>query len=310
MRKIIIDTDTASDDAVAIIMAMRSKEIKVEALTVVAGNVPLEIALNNALISVEAANTYDIPVFAGASKPLKRDLKTGQFAHGMNGMGDIQLPVPTKTVEQKNAIDAIIDIVKENPNEIDIVAIGPLTNIALAINKDPETMAKVRNVYIMGGNGFGEGNMTPHAEFNYYVDAEAVKIVSEFWTDMVLLPWNTCLTGVNINETDIDRIFSIGSELSKFVIDINKSLVEFSIKLGQEKGFILADPGIIAILIDDEIALEYKNAFLDVVVEDNDFYGKQFEVEGRKSNYQVCTKMDRKKFTDLLIKLISPRDRN
>ena len=305
MRKIIIDTDTASDDAVAIIMAMRSKEIKVEAITVVAGNVPLDIAINNALISVEAANTYDVPVFAGASKPMKRALETGQFAHGMNGMGDIDLPVPTKSVEQKKAIDAIIDIVKKNPYEIDIVAIGPLTNIALAINKDPETMLKVRSVYIMGGNGFGEGNMTPYAEFNYYVDAEAVKIVSEFWSEMVLLPWNTCLTGVNIDENDIDRILNIGSKLSKFVIDINQSLVKFSIKLGQGKGFILADPGIIAILIDDDIALEYKSAFLDVIVEDNNSYGKQFVVENRKSNYKVCKKMDKKKFVDLMIKLIT-----
>jgi len=305
MRRIIIDTDTASDDAVAIIMAMRSKEIKVEALTVVAGNVPLDIAVNNALISAEAANTYDVPVFAGASKPLSRDLETGQFAHGMNGMGDIELPVPINSVEQKNAIDAIIDIVKNNPNEIDIVAIGPLTNIALAINKDPETMSKVRSVYIMGGNGFGEGNMTPYAEFNYYVDAQAVKIVSEFWSDMVLLPWNTCLTGVNVDKNDVDRILNIGSELSKFVIDINKSVAEFSIKLGQKNGFILADPGIIAILIDDDIALEYESAFLDVIVEDNDFYGKQFLVEGRRSNYKICKKMDQKKFIDLMIKLIS-----
>ncbi len=305
MRKIIIDTDTASDDAVAIIMAMRSKELKVEALTVVAGNVPLDIAVNNALISVEVADTYDVPVYAGASKPLKRTLETGQFAHGMNGMGDIALPVPRKVVEEKNAVEAMIDLVKENPHEIDLVAIGPLTNVALAIKKDPKTMAKVRQVYIMGGNGFGEGNMTPHAEFNYYVDAEAVKIVSEFYLEMVLLPWNTCLTGVNINEKDIDRILEINSKLAKFVIDINQSLVEFSIKLGQGKGFILADPGIIAILIDNEIALEYESAYLDIIVDDNELYGKQFVIEGRKSNYKVCKKMDKQKFIDLMISLIS-----
>ncbi len=305
MRRIIIDTDTASDDAIAIIMAMRSKEIKVEALTVVAGNVPLDIALNNALISVEVANTYDVPVYAGASKPLFRDLETGQFAHGMNGMGDIELPIPTKRSEKKHGVDAIIDIVKSNPFEIDIIAIGPLTNIALAINKDPETMSKVRSVYIMGGNGFGEGNMTPLAEFNYYVDADAVKIVSDFWTNLVLLPWNTCLTGVNIVKEDMDRILEIGTDLSKFAIDINESLVDFNVKFGYEVGFILADPGIVAILIDDEISLEYKEAHLDVYTEKNEKYGQQFQVKDKKSNYKVCTKMDRKKFIDLLVKLLS-----
>ena len=305
MRRVIIDTDTASDDAVAIIMAMRSKVLKVEALTVVAGNVPLDIALNNALISVEAANTYDVPVYAGASKPMHRDLETGQFAHGMNGMGDIELPVPNKKVEQLDAIDAIIDIIKNNPNEIDIVAIGPLTNIALAIKKDPETMLKARSLYLMGGNGFGEGNMTPHAEFNFYVDAEAVKIVSEFYHDIVQLPWNTCETGVSFDQKDIDEILEIGTELSKFVIDINNSLVEFNHKLGKESGFILADPGIIAILIDDDITLEYEHAYLDVITDENDKYGKQFQVKGKKSNYKVCKKMDKKKFIDLMIKLIS-----
>ena len=166
-------------------------------------------------------------------------------------------------------------------------------------------MSKVRIVDRMGCNGFGEVNMTAYAEFNFYVDAEAVKIVSDFYTDIVQLPWNTCVTGVDFDQKDIDSILEIGTDLSTFVIEINNSLVEFNHKLGKESGFILADPGIIALLIDDDISIEYEYANLDVVTEENEKYGMQYQVKGAKNNYKVCKKMDKKKFIKLMIKLIS-----
>lgn len=305
MRKVIIDTDTASDDAVAIIMALRSTQIKVEALTVVAGNVPLDIAVNNALVSVKMADTYDVPVYPGERKPIKRELETGQFAHGQNGMGDVKLPKIDKLPEDMDAVSAIIKIVDENPYDIDIIAIGPLTNIAKAIQKAPNTMKKVRDVYIMGGNGLGEGNMTPHAEFNYYVDAEAVKLVSDFWENMYLLPWNTCLRDVYITKDNIASIRALNLQLGDFIVDINKSLVELNIQLGQGVGFCIADAGIVAIYLDPTIALKYKKIYLDVITDDNEFYGKQFLVDKQEVNYNVCTDFDKEKFFNLLIELIS-----
>lgn len=305
MRKIIIDTDTASDDAVAIIMAMRAKNMHVEALTVVAGNVPLEIALNNALISVDAANTYDVPVYAGAHKPLFRDLETGQFAHGQNGMGDIELPFTTRKPEQQHAVDAMIDIIKNNPYEIDVVAIGPLTNLAMAIQKEPKVMKSIKSLSIMGGNGFGEGNMTDFAEFNYYVDAEAAKIVSDFYTNILLMPWNTCLEGVRFDQKDIDRILSIDSELSKFVIDINRSLLDFNLKTSGIRGFILADPGIIALVIKPELAKKVEDVRTDIIIEKGDYYGQQIVESAGTPNYRICTEFDRQGFMDLMVDLLS-----
>lgn len=306
MRRIIIDTDTASDDAVAIIMALRSNKIKVEALTVVAGNVPIDIAVNNAIISVEAANTYNVPVYPGATKPIVKDLETGQFAHGQNGMGDIELPIAKGNPENKHAVDAMIDIVKANPNQIEIMAIGPLTNLALAIQKDPEAMKLVKGIYIMGGNGFGEGNMTEYAEYNFYVDGEAVQIVSDFYEDMVLLPWNTCVQGVRLTQADIDKVLAVGTDLSKFIIDIQKALIDFVVELGQDPGVVIADAAVTAILIDESIALEYQSAYFNVVIEDKEKYGMQYLDENRDTNnYKVCTKMDEEKFLNLLIELVS-----
>lgn len=306
MRKIIIDTDTASDDSVAIIMALRSDKIKVEALTVVAGNVPIDIAVNNALVSVQVANTYDVPVYAGASKPLVKDLETGQFAHGQNGMGEHVLPVAKKVAQTTHAVDAMVKLIKSNPHEIDLMAIGPLTNVALAIQKAPEVMKLVKGVYIMGGNGFGEGNMTDYAEYNYYVDAEAVKIVSEFYEEIVLLPWNTCDEGVRLNQTDIDRILALNTNIGQFIIDIQASLLKMAKDWGNEPGFVIADAGVSAILIDESIALEYEYAYLDVEIENTEKYGMQYVREDKVvNNYKVCTKFDNQKFMDLLIKLIS-----
>ena len=305
MRRIIIDTDTASDDSVAIIMALRAENIKVEALTVVAGNVPIDIAVNNALVSVQVANTYDVPVYPGADKPLVKDLETGQFAHGQNGMGEHVLPIAKKKAEKMHAVDAMIEIIKNNPNEIDLMPIGPLTNIAMAIQKAPEIMKLIKGIYIMGGNGFGEGNMTEYAEYNYYVDAEAVKIVSDFYENIVLLPWNTCDEGVRLGQKDIDRVLDTKTEIGQFIIDIQASLLKMAKEWGNEPGFVIADAGVSAILIDESIALEYKDVYLDVYLE-GEKYGMQFVSEDKKiNNYKVCTKFDNKKFMDLLIKLIS-----
>ena len=304
MRKIIIDTDTASDDAVAIIMALRSKEIQVEAITVVAGNVPLDLAVKNALISVEMANTYDVPVYKGASKPLFRELVTAEFAHGKNGMGDINLPTPKKQAEEINAVDALLDIISSNPNEIELVAIGPLTNIAMAIKKDISTMKKLKKLYLMGGNGLGVGNITEYAEFNYFVDAHAAQIVSNLGIKIIQLPWDTCLEGVYINEEDIERLLNIDNKVSKFCIDINSSLIELSKKNYDTNGFVVCDAGIIAIVLDPSIAEVYHSAYCKIIDEDTKYYGQQIIMKKGNHNYDICTKMSYKGFMDLLIELL------
>jgi|LGVE01.1.fsa_nt_gb purine nucleosidase len=304
MRKIIIDTDTASDDAVAIIMALRSQEIHVEAITVVAGNVPLDLAVKNALISVEMADTYDVPVYKGASKPLFRELVTAEFAHGKNGMGDINLPTPKKQVEETNAVDALLDIISKNPGEIELIAIGPLTNIALAINKDIEIMKKLKKIYLMGGNGLGEGNITDYAEFNYFVDAHAAQIVSNLGIKIIQLPWDTCLDGVHINDEGIERLLGIENKLGKFCVDINSSLIELSKKLHNTNGFVVCDAGIIAIAIDPSIAEEYHSVYCEITDDDTEYYGQQNIKLSGKHNYDICTKMSYEGFMDLLVELL------
>src|SRR5438067_4137929 len=174
--RVIIDTDPGVDDALALLLAMRSPELKIEGITPVAGNVPLELTLPNALRMVEIAGRTDIPVAAGAKAPLVRRLVTAAYAHGENGLGGAVFPEPkTKPIAQP-AAEFIRDVVRKYPHEVTLIPVGPLTNIATALNLDPELAGIVKSLVMMGGSLSG-GNITPAAEFNIYVDPEAARIV-------------------------------------------------------------------------------------------------------------------------------------
>ncbi|MEY2395551.1 MAG: pyrimidine-specific ribonucleoside hydrolase [Acidobacteriaceae bacterium] len=174
--RVIIDTDPGVDDALALLLAMRSPELKIEAITPVAGNVPLELTLPNALRMVEIAGRADIPVAAGAKAPLMRRLVTAAYAHGENGLGGAVFPEPKIHPVNQPAAELIRQIVRKFPGEVTLLTIGPLTNIATALNLDPELAGMVRAIVMMGGSLSG-GNITPAAEFNIYVDPEAARIV-------------------------------------------------------------------------------------------------------------------------------------
>jgi pyrimidine-specific ribonucleoside hydrolase len=174
--RVIIDTDPGVDDALALLLAMRSPELKIEAITPVAGNVPLELALPNALRMVEIAGRTDIPVAAGAKVPLLRRLVTATYVHGENGLGGTVFPEPKIKPVAQPAAELIRQIIRKYPGEVTLLPIGPLTNIATALNLDSELAGMVRGIVMMGGSLSG-GNITPAAEFNIYVDPEAARIV-------------------------------------------------------------------------------------------------------------------------------------
>jgi len=175
-RRIILDTDPGVDDAMAIFLALRSPELKVEAITAVSGNVPLELTLPNALRLVEIAGRTDIPIAGGASVPLVRRLITAKYVHGNNGLGGVDFPAPKLKPAAETATELISRLVHENPGQITIVGVGPLTNIATVLRADPEIARLIPEIVIMGGSLSG-GNITPSAEFNMYVDPEAARIV-------------------------------------------------------------------------------------------------------------------------------------
>jgi pyrimidine-specific ribonucleoside hydrolase len=212
-RRVIIDTDPGTDDALAIFLALKSPELKVEAITPVAGNVPLELTLPNALRLVEIADRTDIPVAAGASKPLVRRLVTASYAHGENGLGGVVFPEPKTKPIPESAGQLIRRMIRSAPHEIGIIALGPLTNLALAFRDDPELPSLIPNLTIMGGSLSG-GNVSPSAEFNIYVDPEAADVVFRSGVPLTMVGLDVTRKAM-IREQDIQALDAASNRVSR-----------------------------------------------------------------------------------------------
>ena len=188
-QKIIIDTDPGQDDAVAILLALASPELEVLGITAVAGNVPLSLTEANARRILELTGRTDVPVFAGCDTPLGRQLVTAEHVHGQSGLDGIELPLPTMPLQRQHAVDFIIDTLRREPEgSVTLVPIGPLTNVATALQRAPDIAPRIARIVLMGGAYFEVGNITPAAEFNIYVDPEAARIVFRSGVPITVLP--------------------------------------------------------------------------------------------------------------------------
>ena len=302
MRKFIIDTDTASDDAVALVMALRHSDIDVQAITVAAGNVPLEQALQNALYTVELCK-QDVAVYAGCAKPLLRELSTAEEVHGRDGMGDIGLPLAGRKPAAGHGADALRQVIQDNAGEITLVTLGPLTNVALALLREPEMAKQVAHCYIMGGIGSGHGNVTPAAEFNIWVDPEAAKIVFESGMPMTMVGWDISWKYATFNQKQADEIRSIGTALAEYVVDIQATLNQYALDQSKLAGFDLPDPIAMAIAIDPSIA-SYEAFRVDITTGDGLERGltvvDKLGVTGRPAQVQVAVSARRDLFVEML----------
>src|SRR5512134_457433 len=272
-KRIIIDTDPGVDDALAFLLALASPEIKLEALTTTQGNVTLEKATRNALSVLELAHASHVPVARGSLLPLVQPLRASADVHGESGIGNSKLPEPqTKTVPE-HAVDYLIERVLAEPNEISIFPIGPLTNIAMAIRKEPRFASAVKELVIMGGAILEHGNSTPQAEFNIYVDPHAAHIVFHSGIPITLIPLDVthkCL----LQQTHLDRLMRIDSPISRFIRDAMEVYLEASFRLGYE-GSSLHDPLTLATIIAPEL-LTLKEYYVDVDISGGVGMGKTF----------------------------------
>jgi pyrimidine-specific ribonucleoside hydrolase len=226
--RVIIDTDPGVDDAFALLLAMRSPELKIEAITPVAGNVPLELTLPNALRMVEIAGRTDIPVAAGARTPLVRRLVTAAYAHGENGLGGAVFPEPKTKPVSEPAAELIRQIIRKYPGEVTLITLGPLTNIAAALSSDSELAAKVKGLVMMGGSLSG-GNITPAAEFNIYVDPEAARMVFQSGIPITMVGLDvtrkTALTDDHVRtlSAGTSAVSQAAAKIARNAIDHNRS---------------------------------------------------------------------------------------
>jgi purine nucleosidase len=258
----LIDTDTASDDAVALIMALRSTQIEVLAITAVAGNVNVHQAARNALYTAQLCDSQ-VPVFVGAEKPLKRAHISADWFHGRDGLGDHDYPPPRCAPEKQSAIDAIINTIESHPGLV-LVTLGPLTNVAFALQKQPAIAAKVSRCVVMGGNPCCEGNVTPAAEYNIWCDPEAARIVVRSGLPIELVGWHLCRGEAILNPTDIQHVQSLNTAVGNFAIECNSRAQQAFLEQTGEHGISLPDPVAMSVALHPDIVTSQSQHFVDV----------------------------------------------
>lgn len=265
-KRLLIDTDTASDDAVALVMALRLPEARVELITTVAGNVALPQATRNALYTVELCGA-EVPVHMGFAKPLLRSHVDATAIHGPDGMGNTNLPAPTRAVAKQHAVDALVTRALAEPGELTLVTLGPLTNIAMAVLREPRFAAALKEVYVMGGAANVIGNQTPSAEYNIWCDPEAARIVFQSGMRLTMVPFECCLGDTLLNDAEVAEVEAIGTPYARFCMAINHFLVDATAPIIPVRGLNLPDPVTLAAALDDAIITARGQFFVDVETE-------------------------------------------
>ena len=304
VRPFFIDTDTASDDAVALVMALRHSQLDVVGIGVVAGNVPRDLALQNALYTRELCGREDVPVYAGEASPLRRTLETAENVHGGDGMGDIGLPLRGRSPQEGHAVDALLQASHDHAGELTLVTLGPLTNIAVALERDPTLPERIRRTVVMGAVSDHIGNVSPVAEFNMWVDPHAVEVVLGSGLALEFVGWDISRRFAVIEPDLAADLRSIGTPLAEFCIDIQSVVAEFCDSETKLAGFDLPDPIAMAYAIDPAVATETAALHLDVETESEITRGMVvmdvLDLLHREPNATVVLRADRDRFLDLL----------
>src|ERR1700678_1390976 len=315
-KKIIIDTDPGTDDAMALMLALNAPELDVRAITVVPGNVTAKQGLDNALRMISLANRCDIPVAAGAQHPLFQKLITAEFWHGKNGLANIELPASKCKVDSRFGPDLIIELVHAAPHEVTLVPIGPLTNIALAVEKDPSIVPLVKEVIIMGGSITG-GNVNASAEANIYNDPEAAQVVFQ-------AGWPLTMVGLDVGDKtlygkpQLEQLQKTHGPQNDFIAGVFQFLLGLEVKYGSGGGTPMYDPLAVAQAIDStmlttvpmHVDVETRGDFTrgETVanrrgaIERNVLHGDRYVIEGLDNvpaNARVAVNVDPEKFFQL-----------
>ena len=301
-RRLWIDTDTASDDVVALIIALRHPDVEVVGLSVVAGNVPLEMGVQNALITLERCGST-APVHAGAARPLSRVLESAQNVHGHDGMGDIGLDLTGRVPTSLDGIGAMIAAFREHPGEIELVTLGPLTNVAVAVRSEPRFASWVKRCVSMAGTGILPGNVTALSEFNVWADPEAAFVVFESGMRIEMVGWDVSWQDAVVPDSLAEELRLL-SPLAEFAIDIQRGVREFCRNVTKIDGFDFPDPIAMCVAIDDSIVMKEDTRYVEVILGEGHARGQTMVdwrgVTGKAANTRVVLRADQVRFQRML----------
>lgn len=252
-QRVILDTDPGIDDSLAILLALASPELELACVTVTGGNCPLENGIRNARNVLAVAQRSDVPAYGGVALPLIRPPFTALETHGDTGLGYAHLPESEHACATTHGVDALIDTIMAQPGKVTLVAVAPLTNVAMAIRKEPRIVQAVREVIIMGGAIRADGNTTSLAEFNFFVDPHAAHIVLESGMPMTLVPWDIT-RDVLLTSEHLERLRAVDSPVTKFVTDATRYYIEFHLGTFGYEGCSINDPVALALAFRPDLA--------------------------------------------------------
>lgn len=305
--RIILDCDPGIDDAMAILLALRSDRLQLEAITTVAGNVEVDLATTNVLRVLEVAGAEKIRVARGMAKPLLRDLTTATEVHGLDGLGNTNMPPPKSRALPIHAVDLLVSQIMKKPGEITLVALGPLTNVAMAITKEPRLKECVKEVVIMGGAVTVPGNVTSQAEFNVYVDPEAARIVLNSELPITLVGLDVTRKTL-LTPAHLKRIEKTSSGVSRFLGRIARHYMSFYKRTRGVEGCALHDPLAVGVAFDRSL-VRTQRMLLDVETRGELCLGRTVQlpspVAGRETGVEVCLEVDSERFLEAFVQALS-----
>ena len=306
MTRLIVDTDTAGDDVFSLLIALRDPRAGLEALTICCGNVDFDQEVENALYTVEMVGRGgEVPVYPGCPQPLIAEWIGAEYVHGQDGMGDSFFPRAAQRPEAAHAVDELVRRVDESPGELTILAQAPLTNLAVAVRRDPSIAHKVKRLYVMGG---GVGNITPAAEYNFYVDPEAAKIVLNAGFPLTLFTWSLTRTHGIFDDAKLAQIAALGTHLAEFFGQVNRKAREFDDKVNHLGGSTHPDSMACAAIVEPSLVLATEEAVVDVETAGELTRGwNLIDTLGRvdrEPNATVVTDYDTEGFFELMLEIL------
>ena len=266
-RKFFVDTDTASDDAVALLMALEYPDVEVLGVSIVSGNMPVEQGSINARYTIELCKK-EVPVYVGSDKPIVKKREHADWFHGPDGMGNMNYPSPEISEDKSDYIEILKSLIEKYPNEITLVTLGPLTNIGKFTTKYPDLFLKLKNIVIMGGASTTVGNVTPAAEYNIWCDPEAADTVfKSSHPDITMVGWELCRGGANLTEDEMQHVYDFKTIKGDFAIDCNKHALDSSQNWLGDPGLGLPDPVAMAVALNDDVVLKSDRHHVKIVLD-------------------------------------------
>ncbi|MDO7906365.1 nucleoside hydrolase [Paenibacillus sp. JX-17] len=310
-RKVIIDTDTAGDDTIAILTALHY--FQVEGIMITGGNVQFDQEVENALYTIQVAgHGGKVPVYKGCERPFlalgSQQHRTVEDVHGSDGMGGANFPQAIQRPEEGHAVDFLIRRIHEEPGQISLLAIAPLTNIAMAIQKDPSIIPLIPHIYIMGGTNNALGNITPAAEYNFWVDPEAARIVLHSGIPLTMVGWEMCTRYSVMDDNDHADIEQLGTAGARFFRDINKVVMQFNKEVHRLPGTTHPDTLLMAVAANEELMTQSGMYHVDVETAGELTRGYSLvDINNRLErtrNVRVCEAVDRDQFKSMLLEVL------